>query len=268
VVIRTTSTKVRISTRMSLGFLDFIISLIIILLNGNIFFYRYHMTKPPPPSGSEHTFTTRKWGSPKGRVSNNCYAYAVNNYKTDRAWKAQPGERVGRTNTPQTYVNCGSLPSLVKADNPNKVYMVKAGEKCKPSYYKIMMFVATCKNTNYLCQGDFHFYKQHNKTEYKVKRGDTHESIANFFKVPVIRVKRAAVRLTPGRVVVFKADFFSHKRGWGGDPIVTGATGKLITDPRTTSRKYSGLNYNKYCSSFCVKNTGIKVGHTYTKVRK
>jgi len=226
------------------------------------------MTKRPPPSGSEHTFTTRKWGSPKGKVSNNCYAYAVHDYKTQRLWKAQPGERANMNKNNNTYVNCGSLPKFVKYDNPDKVYIVKAGEKCKPSYYKVMMFVATCKKSNYMCQGDFHFYKQHSKTEYKVKRGDTHESIAKFFKVPTIRVKRATATLIPGRVIVFKADFFSHKRGWGDNPIVTGATGKLITDPRTTSRKYPGLNYNKYCSSFCVKNRGIKVGHTHPKIRK
>ena len=225
------------------------------------------MTKQPPTSGSEHVFTTRKWGSPKGKVNNNCYAYAVHNFRTDRAWKSQPGERANK-NKQQTYKNCGSLPSMVVADNPGKVYMVKAGEKCKPSYYKIMMFVATCKSKNYLCQGYFHFYKQHNKTEYKVKKGDTHESIAKFFKVPTLRVKRAAKVLVPGRVIVFKANFFSHKRGWATGPLVTGATGKLITDPRRTSRSYPGLNYNKYCSSFCVKNRGIKVGHTYPKIRK
>ena len=101
-----------------------------------------------------------------------------------------------------------------------------------------------------------------------MKAGDTHESIARFFKVPVIRVKRAAATLKPGRVIVFKAEFFSHKRGWATGPLVVGAKGKLIRDPRKISRAYPGLNYDKYCSSFCVKNKGIKVGHTHPKVRK
>jgi hypothetical protein len=42
----------------------------------------------------------------------------------------------------------------------------------------------------------------------------------------------------------------------------------MIKDPRKASRKYETLNYEEYCSSFCVKNRGIKVGKTHTKVRK
>ena len=171
------------------------------------------MRKSPPPNGSEHIFTMKRWDGPVGRGNNNCYAYAMNDYK-------------------------------------------------------IMMFVSTCKPTSTLCHGDFHFYKQHSKTEYKIKRGDTHEIIAKFFKVPVTRIKRAAKVLLPGKVITFKAEFFSHKRGWATGPLTTGATGKLIKDPRTTSRKYPGMNYNKYCGSFCIKNGGVKVGHTHPKVRK
>jgi len=225
------------------------------------------MSKSPPASGSEHTFTMKKWAGKVGKGNNNCYAYAVNDYQRYRGWKSQPGERANKSSSGK-YLDCGKLPKLVVADNPKKVYMVNAGTKCKPSYYKVMLVVATCKKSNYLCQGDFHFYKQHTKTEYRVKKDDTHESIASFFKVPTSRVKRAAVTLKPGRVITFKADFFSHKRGWATGPLVVGATGKLIKDPRTTSRRYPGLNYNKYCSSFCVKNDGIKVGHTHTKVAK
>ncbi len=225
------------------------------------------MTKGPPTSGGEHTFTTRRWGGKVGKNNNNCYAYAVNDFQRYRGWKSQPGERANlRANG--RYISCGTLPKLVVADNPKKVYIVKGGTKCKPDYYKVMLFIASCKKNNHLCQGDFHFYKQHSKAEYKVKAGDTHESIARFFKVPVIRVKRAATTLKPGRVIVFKAEFFSHKRGWATGPLVVGAKGKLIRDPRKISRDYPGLKYDKYCSSFCVKNKGIKVGHTHPKIRK
>ena len=225
------------------------------------------MTKGPPTSGGEHTFTTRKWGGKVGKNNNNCYAYAVNDFQRYRSWKSQPGERADlRANG--KYIKCGTLPKLVVADNPKQVYIVKGGTKCKPDYYKVMLFIASCKKNNYMCHGDFHFYKQHSKAEYKVKAGDTHESIARFFKVPVGRVKRAATTLKPGRVVVFKAEFFSHKRGWATGPLVVGAKGKLIRDPRKISRDYPGLKYDKYCSSFCVKNKGIKVGHTHPKVRK
>ena len=223
--------------------------------------------KIPPTNGSEKMFTLKKWNGSVGVNNNNCYAYAVNDYEDYREWKAQPGERANITDN-GPYDTCKRLNKSVVADNPGKVYGTKAMTKCKPGFYKIMMFISKCKKNDYLCQGDFHFYKQHSKTEYKVKRGDTHESIAAFFKVPVLRIKRAGKILKPGRIITFKADFFSHKRGWSTGPLITGAKGKLIRDPRKISRDYPGLNYDTYCSSFCVKNKGIKVGHTHPKIRQ
>ena len=75
-------------------------------------------------------------------------------------------------------------------------------------------------------------------------------------------------KLIPGKIMRFKANIFAHKRGWATGPLVTDAKGKVIIDPRKASRDYPGLNYKKYCSSFCVKNKGIKVGHTHPKVGK
>lgn len=222
---------------------------------------------PPPTSGSEPTFTMKRWNGKAGINNNNCYAYAVNDYKDYRQWKAQPGERADLANN-GTYTTCDRLNAYVVADNPKKVYATGALNKCRPGFYKIMMFIAKCKKSDYLCQGDFHFYKQHSKTEYKVKRGDTHESIAAFFHVPVLRIKRAAKVLTPGKLIAFKASFFSHKRGWATGPLIADADGKLIADPRTASRDYPGMNYDTYCSSFCVKKKGVKVGHTHPKIRQ
>ena len=148
-----------------------------------------------------------------------------------------------------------------------KVYKVKANEKCKKGYYKVMMFVSPGRPTNYIRQGDFHFYKQHGVVEYKIKTGDTIVSVAKFFKVPESRVKRAGA-FKVGKRVIFKANVFSHKRGWATGPLLTDARGKSITDPRKASRNYPGLNYERYCSSFCVKDRGIKVGKTHPKVRK
>ena len=227
------------------------------------------MNKRPPTNGYEPTFTMKRGSGKVGINNNNCYAYAVNDFRDYRQWKAQPGERANVSNSsPYNDSKCKKLTNLVVSDNPKKVYATKACTKCKPGFYKIMMFIAKCKKSDYLCQGDFHFYKQHSKTEYKVKRGDTHESIAQFFKVPVLRIKRAAKVLKPGKIITFRADFFSHKRGWATAPLLVGAHGKLITDPRIISRDYPGTNYDKYCSSFCVKNKGVKVGHTHPKIRK
>jgi len=223
--------------------------------------------KTPPTNGSEPTFTMKRWNGKVGINNNNCYAYAVNDFQNYRKWKSQPGERVNiKDNGP--YNTCKRINKSIIMDNPGKMYATKAMTKCKPGFYKIMMFIAKCKKSDYLCQGDFHFYKQHSKAEYKVKRGDTHESIAAFFKIPVLRVKKAAKVLVPGKLILLKVDFFSHKRGWATGPLMTGAKGKIIKDPRKISRDYPGMNYDTYCSSFCVKNKGVKVGHTHPKIRQ
>ena len=219
----------------------------------------------PPVSGSESTFTNRRWGTTTGIGNNNCYAYAVGDYEAYRWQKSIPGDRSGLSNGNHTYTHCTGLPNRVVSDNPKIVYRAKANEKCKKGYYKIMMFVCPGRPTNYIRQGDFHFYKQHSVVEYKIKTGDTMVSVAKFFKVPESRVKRGG-SFGVGKRIIFKANVFSHKRGWATGPLLTDAKGKVIVDPRTASRNYPGLNYERYCSSFCVKNSGIKVGKTHPKV--
>ena len=220
-----------------------------------------------PLSGSESKFTNRRWSTPTGIGNNNCYAYAVGDYEAYRWQKSIPGDRSGLSNGSHNYTHCTSLPNRVVSDNPKKVYKVNANEKCKKGYYKVMMFVSPGRPTNYIRQGDFHFYKQHGVVEYKIKQGDTVVSVAKFFKVPMTRVKNAG-SFKVGNRIVFKANVFSHKRGWATGPLLTDAKGKSITDPRKASRDYPGLNYERYCSSFCVKDRGIKVGKTHPKVRK
>src|SRR5210317_1353671 len=184
--------------------------------------------KQLPLSGSEPRFTNRLWGRAVGIGSNNCYAYAVGDYESMRLQKSIPGERANIYKS-HTYTNCKDLPRRVIADNPKKVYRVKAEDKCKKDSFKVMMFVAPGNKRNYFRQVDFHFYKQHGFVEYKVKKGNTHESIAKFFKVPVTRVKRAG-KCIPGKLLKFKANVFSHKRGWATGPLLIDAKGKSITD--------------------------------------
>lgn len=224
------------------------------------------MQNRPPLSGSEKKFTTRMWGSRAGVGNNNCYAYAVGDFEAYRWQKSIPGDRSGLSALPHDYTNCKDLPRRVVSDNPKKVYVAKGDEKCKKGYFKVMMFVSPGRPMNYIRQGDFHFYRQHGVVEYKIKKGDTIKSVAAFFKIPESRIKNAGP-FKVGKRIVFRANGFSHKRGWATGPLLTDANGKAITDPRKASRDYPGLNYKKYCSSFCVKNTGIKVGKTHTKVR-
>ena len=223
--------------------------------------------RPLPLSGTENRFTNRRWGSPKGIGNNNCYAYAVGDYESYRWQKSIPGDRSGLSNGHHTYTHCKGLPGRVISDNPKRVYRANANDKCKKGYFKVMMFVSPGRPMNYIRQGDFHFYKQHGVVEYKIKPGDTIARVAKFFKVPESRIKRAG-QFKVGKRIIFKANVFSHKRGWATGPLLTDAKGKAITDPRKASRDYPGLNYEKYCSSFCVKDRGIKVGKTHPKVRK
>lgn len=211
-------------------------------------------------NGSSHMFSNRPWDS--GIKSNNCYAYSVHDFRTYRIHKSIPGDRSGLSKLPHTYRNCRDLPRRVISDNPGKVYKVPAKKKCKKGFYKIMMFVAP---TNIFGDphGDFHFYKQHEKVEYKVKPGETAESIAKFFHIPVKDVLRAGpVRV--GKRLRFKANIWSHKQGWATGALLKDASGKAILNPLTANRKYSH-NYSKYCCSFCVRNKGIKVGPSNSK---
>lgn len=223
--------------------------------------------KELPLSGSEKPYTTKRWGTATGIGNNNCYAYAVGDYEAYRWQKSIPGDRSGLSNINHDYTTCKDLPRRVVSDNPTKVYRVDANTKCKKGYYKIMMFVCPGRPTNYIRQGDFHFYRQHGVVEYKVKPGDTQASVAKFFKIPESRIKRAG-KFQVGKRIIFKANIFSHKRGWATGPLLEDAKGKVIKDPRTASRDYPGLNYSSYCSSFCVKDKGIKVGVTHPKIVK
>ena len=219
--------------------------------------------KELPLSGSEKKFTTRLWGSKKGIGNNNCYAYAVNDPEAFRWQKSIPGDRSGLSNGYHNYTHCKGLPNRVISDNPKKVYKVNPIMRCKKGFFKIMMFTSP--------QGDFHFYKQHGVCEYKIQPGDTMKKIADFFKIPPSRIQMAAKKVggfKEGKRIVFKVNHWSHKRGWATGPLLTDAKTKMIKDPRKSARNYPGLNYSNFCSAFCVKDRGIKVGKTHPKVTK
>jgi hypothetical protein len=226
-----------------------------------------------PTSGSEHRFTHRLWGSKVGIGNNNCMAYAFHDFEYYRDQKSTPGDRTGNSNNGHSYTHCRGIPQKVLGDNPGKVYMVNPDKRCKQGYYKVMLFVAPSPPGAYIRQGDFHWYKQHNTVEYKMKEGDTVTSMARFFGVSrsVIQNALAKRRLKApkkGRVIIFKANVWSHKRGWATEPLLVDAKGKAIFDPRRASRNYEGLNYKKFCSAFCVKNKGIKVGKSHPQILK
>ena len=222
-------------------------------------------TKSLPLSGSEIPFRIEPWKT-KGKRSNNCYAYAVNDYESFRHSKSVPGERSGKARGFHTYTHCKGLAKRVISDNPGKVHKAKPTARCKPGFFKIMMVVAPSNKYGNLT-GDFHFYKQHGVAEYIVQDGETYASIARKFKIPYSRILKAGKgkRVRPGQKLRFKINLFSHKMGWGTGPLLKDSCNKVIKDPRYACRKY-GYNYSKYCNSFCVKNRGVDVGKTNSKL--
>ena len=215
-------------------------------------------TRRIPTSGSEHRFVHEPWT--RFKVANNCYAYAFHDLRMWRPQKSVPGNRTAAGPLASDYTTCKGISKKILQDNPGKVYISRAGAKCKKGYYKVMMGVAP-RDRYGNPGGDFHFYKQHGVVQYKLRKGDTPENLAKFFDVPLRRIKLALGKAPRvGKVIVFKCNLFSHKMGWATGPLLVDSCGKIIKDPRKSCRKY-GLNYSKYCKSFCVaSHKGVKVG--------
>ena len=210
------------------------------------------------PSKDAPPFSVYPWGRRGGGSnSNNCYAYAMHDWESYRIHKAQPGNRSGMSNKSIEYRNCKKVHRRVLSDNPRKVKTSTPLARCPRGYYKVMLFIAPGR--------DFHWYKQHSVVYYRVKAGDTKRSLATFFKIPITRLKNCV--MTPGKAIRFRANVWSHKQGWGGEPLLVDAKSKAILNPLKAARDYGGgLNYSKYCHSYCVKRAGVNVGKTGTKV--
>ena len=207
-----------------------------------------------PVTGNENVYNARLWKKHYG--SNNCYAYAMGDLRKFRLQKSVPGVAAGLGFPTSDFKTCGDLPKRVLKDNPGKVNKIKPNKKCPNGYYKIMMFISSpTKKT----MGDFHFYKQHSIVRYVTKIGDTIAGIAKFFDVPRTRITKAlnTKKLTSGTPLKFKANVWSHKRGWGTGALLKDNCNKSIKDPRKACKNYGSLNYKKLCSAFCVKGDGI-----------
>tara|TARA_R110002072_G_scaffold157128_3_gene307631 strand:- start:10271 stop:10975 length:705 start_codon:yes stop_codon:yes gene_type:complete len=212
-----------------------------------------------PLSGGEDIFRIKPWGT-DGMFVDNCYAYAMGDHRKFRQHKSVPGMKSGTYNPLANYRSCGNIAKQVAADNPNRIKIVKPTTKCAKDTFKVMVFVSPTNSVGDT-SGDFHFYKQHGIVEYKVKKDDTVESVAKFFhkrKTTIIKANKNRQKLIPGTKLTLKINLFSHKRGWGGVPLLKDSNGKMITNPIKAGKKYTH-NYSKYCSSFCVKNKGTKV---------
>lgn len=243
-----------------------------------------------PLSGSDPVFDSYIWDSPKYINCCNCYDYALSDCHK-RFQKSTPGDN-SRKNWKR---NLGLSASAhdkkdfiqrVQDDNPKTVYRTNIHERCKLGYYKIMAFIAP--------GDDFHWYRQNGQLRYRIRQGDTIENIARMFKTSLNNVKEAlsnaskplgkddglftdqsqldktarsgGILLTPfvGKVIQIRCNIWSHKRGWGEGPLVTDASGNLITNPLKANRNYGMLNYSTFISAFCVKKGKVQTGMSVT----
>lgn len=205
------------------------------------------MVYAPKPSGAEPLCKFNVFSMPHGIVRNNCYAYAlqIGSKRGPYNYKLQPGDLSSKK-----YFDLDSCHDVRdRVIDDLKViggYMVKTLEKpCKPGHYLIAMILSKDR--------DYHFLVFHNDIRYVVEAGETRQSIARKFHVPVSRIERRST-YTPGTVVCIRgANVWSHKRGTAEPPTLLDSNGKIIKDPRKSKFNYGFLDYNTFCTFFCVR---------------
>lgn len=124
-----------------------------------------------PMSGDEPEFAKWLWGAKKKYIeSNNCYAYASNQFRFHRKMKAQPGNNrkfIKDGEHQNTYINCDSMVNNIKKDAGGGAYDIKDEyQPCKKGMYKIMLFVALDPEHQ-----DFHFFRQDKDGTWSHKQG-------------------------------------------------------------------------------------------------
>ena len=203
-----------------------------------------------PTSGSEETYTNFVYGSPKGKVNNNCYAWAIGHYRDSGGVKLQPGDLSGAL-TDMNLSSCKELKQRVlqdsKAPGQKAMYVVNPRTRCNKGYYKVMAFLD--KDT------DYHWYRQHKDLLYRVQAGNSLTSVATKLGVPPKQVVTSAKdAMKPDNVLLVRnADLWSHKQGFATGPLLYDACGKVITDPRKACRDYGTYNYDTFCGAYCVE---------------
>jgi hypothetical protein len=246
-----------------------------------------------PKSGWEREFTFDPWGT-IGENHDNCYDYAFGSFSSTRPIKSAPGNRANMSSNGMNYRSCDGIVKRVLADNPGSVYKMRdPNSKPRPGFYKVMCFVAPSNNFGN-SYGDFHWYVQMGSVRYKVRLGDTVAKLAKFFHVrPAVisasalkplkplsntdgkiaennsalrmlaaRNIRGAPRLVPGKILRFKVNLWSHKRGWGEGPLMIDAKGRTIVDPRKSERKWHpGFHYTRFCSAYGVRRGAANTGN-------
>lgn len=212
-----------------------------------------------PISGSEPMFSDLVYGTPRGKLNNNCYAWAIDAYRGSGGIKLQPGN-LSRQTTNDNARSCAFLRDRALDDNRARgIYSVDPKRKCRSGFYKIMCFIDK--------DDDYHWYKQHSNLLYRVGQGETLTKIARDLGVPLSSVVSPTKAPQPGDLVyVRRANVFSHKQGFATGPLLRDASGKTIPDPRRANRNYGDLNYRTFCGAMCIRN--VKGGAAANRVTK
>jgi hypothetical protein len=245
-----------------------------------------------PKSGFEREFSWDPWGS-SGVVHDNCYDYAFGSFSANRVSKSVPGAVARIPSDKLTFRNCDGIVKRVLADNPKRVYHMKnPNARARPGFYKVMCFVAPTNDFGN-STGDFHWYVQMGGVRYRTVLGDTVEKVAKLFHVRPVVVMAAAKRstppksnsdgkiatantnvkrptssmrgtpLTPGRIIRFPVNLWSHKQGHASGPLMIDASGKTIVDPRRSDRKWKpGFHYTKFCAAYGVMRGAARTGNS------
>lgn len=198
-------------------------------------------------NNTNNTFTNLVYGSRTGTRNNNCYAWAIGNYRESGEVKLQPGDLSGTSGGSLT---CANLKRQAFADataqkkSMTRVMWPRGGRfRCGKSAYGIMLFTDPNR--------DYHWYRQHKHVLYRLKTPTTVAELAKRFKVSPKAI--TAPSLNVGSLVLIRnAWVWSHKRGLSGEgPVLVDALGEIIFDPRKASRDYGDLNYTQFCGAFC-----------------
>ena len=204
------------------------------------------VVKKLPLSGSEPTCTRAPYSLKSTVPRNNCYSYAVQHLsRTGTPKKLQPGNLSGLEGVNFNLQTCHPAFTRVMKDlvATKRGYMTAMETPCRTGFGKIALMLSR--------GNDFHFIRQNGDVVYPVEAGETLQSIARKFRVP--RANVTPLGTTMKKVRVVGAGVWSHKRGTAYPPTLYDAKGQVIFDPRKANFDYGYLNYNRYCSSFCVK---------------
>ena len=189
-------------------------------------------------------FTDDVYGTRRGQGNNNCYGWAIDEYRDDGGRKLQPGNL--SDTALESLASCDQLRDRALADLRGAAYAVDAGQACRKGYYKVMSFLDP--------GDDYHWYKQHRHALVRLTpETPTPAAVAKALGVPLRAVYSPSSAPGPGDMVLVKhANVWSHKQGFATGPLLRDACGTVIKDPRSACRTYGSLDYTRYCGALCV----------------